>query len=681
MPYVYGVNEKMDDKLFLRDFKLTPGFTKKSESTLKFLPAGSEGTRDCTIFIFTHSENARIFFLDPNRKSVLGRRNIFVLENEDAVPASVFEPDDRVFLLSIKYGCEVEMEDTMAPLWAPDLFVVLGRVFIYELWDLLKQSGFNLPKIVTDDDYAVRMVKLFIDTQLKKYRDLLGLINRLKAQATREGKGQNILIYNVEDPKLEALNYALRRKQQNSFIVDNRLGWKPDEGWKPEDNRFMVDEDFARFLIEKNIQYVIFENNYDIDLLKNDGVSKIWIMRELGIRGISIVVDTVIECADIRFKFMHWLPDNIQVINLSVTESYDALSKWMCAERVHKCPQVVEFSRTMSTVGKNAKERPEGVIVASSSRLYYLRTNPALTLLIVPLIREIIHQRVNLYNAYFLLVEALVKAEKFYGTGKILIFYQFLSQVTYILRSLLRFALVDRAAKYAERMEVPFNIYGSEDWGSLFPKAYTARYLSLEELHRVYEKNVVLIPTPSTTFEVQHPSITKVLLLGGRVVAPMPLMSDSNGSAPSLNRFYFSAADEIEETISEVMESACITCEERDVLLDKFGVEGLCDVVQDVMGPNNSRGSMRIWGAEEAKNFMSAEDLRAVGAYSEYVVLLFEAIQGRCTCGDLFSKINDKGSAFFSQEVEECLLNKSRYITKLGYENDIQEKVLKNIFY
>ena len=668
----------MDDKSFLQDFHLKKANFKKDKVDLHVLRFTSAPKNDCTIFIFTQADNARIFFQNPNHATLFTPQNIFVFQNENVIPAGMFQTTDSVYLLSC---CpEIRTDAPETPPGTSELLFVLHRIFIFNLLDYLKKNSFSLPNIVSDDDYAIKIANHFITKELEKYKRLLGIINSLKKQAPTGKKEKNVLIYNIDDEALKSLYHDLLRRGENVFIVNNHMGWINDVGPNPQDDKLMSDVEFAEYLIENNIHYVVFRNYYDMGLMQKGQVSKIWIMRELGIHGISFYVDTMIEYPCVRFDNTHWLPDNIQVINPSVTESYDALSKWMCAKRVHKCPQVVEFSQKGNSGLQSESGKLEGVMVASNSRLDFLRQKPQVTLFIVPLAREIILHRVNVYNAYFLFIDIIAKADKLFGAEELKSFYYFIGGATLTLRSLLRYSLIACTARAARKMGLPFNIFGSEDWRVLFPDAYIPKYLNRDELHQAYQKNIVLIPTPSTTFESQHPSITKVLLLGGRSIAPAPFFGGDSIEISSLKRFYFAAAEDIGETLLKLVEDKGVRPQERDMLLGVFGVECLGDIVQGLLHSNENHKWGNILGGEQAILLMSDDDRKSISAFSDYILLLFSVFLGKCSEDYFLSKVKEKCFAFLSQEVEEILDSSDQYIYKLRHENDILGTVIEAIF-
>ena len=684
------VNKEVDDKIFLRNFSLKKVVAENDKADLNVLRLSSAPKGDYTIFIFTQADNARSFFLNPTSSYLFSKQNVYVFQNEDVIPARMFKATDSVYLLSVCSTCgsQCETDNSEVPPWTYSLFAALNRIFIFDFWDYLKKNDFCLPTIVSDDDSVLNIVKYFITHQLEKYRKFLETINNLKRKTSRGRQDKNILIYTVDsDGVFQSLYYDLQQRDKNVFLVNNHTGWIQDAGWSPQDKSFMSDVDFAKYLIERDVGCVIFKNYYDMELVNNEQLSKIWIMKELGITIISFIVDTMIEFPLVRFGFMHWLPENTQIISASSTESYDAFRKWISeekmplgAEKIHKCPQVVEFCRNGHNEVQKNKEKPESVIVASSARLFIVKEMPALTLLLVPLVREIIYNRLNIYNAYFCFIEAVAKAEELFGTEDLIPFYYYIERATLTLRSLLRYSLVDAVAKAAKKMDLPFNVFGSEDWGVLFPDAYIPKYLNRDELHQAYQKNIVLIPTPSTTFESQHPSITKVMLLGGRVIAPAPLFGENSAEIMALKRFYFATTDEVGDTLLKLAEDKCVMPREREALLETFGVNCLGNIVQELMEENIKQSSEQVLGAKKATLLMNDTDRGVVSAFSNYILQLFKATSGRSSYGYFLSSVKESCSIFLSQEVEEIMVSRDKYREKLKYENDIQENVLKNIY-
>jgi len=681
----------MDDSLFLHTFKLNRDMVDNLEMDLQVLNPSSAPNNECSIFIFIHAEKARRFFQHPNHSDRLSQQNVFVFENEHIVPASMVQATDKVYLLSINSELcpRLKADDSPVPSWASGLLAALHRILVIDLWDDLKKTGFKLPPIISDDDNAARVVTSFIENDFNRYREFFRSLVRPKDINHSKAKARNILIYAPdEDMVLHTLSQDLERRGLKVFSVNYQLNWIPEIGWGKGKEKYMSDTDFARLLVEKDIHHVVFRNFYDMDLCINDRVSKIWIMRELGINAISFIVDTMIEFPFLRFRYMHWLPDNIQLISASSSESYDAFSRWTSVEKVHKCPQIVEILQPVDNQLQVKSDQPEGFIVASNARLSLVKESPLLTMLILPLVREIIFHSVSIYNTYLFLIEAVAKADRIFGTPEMIAFYHFLSRVTYTIRSLLRYSIVDEAIKIAGKKGIPLKIFGSEDWGTLFPKAYVPKYLNREELNQAYQRNIVLIPTPSTTFESQHPSITKVLLLGGRVIAPRPFILPGDTRTSTLKRFYFDAIDKMGETLSQIMDGESVTPEERDVLVETFGVQSLTSVVTDIMEENRDNQMNDIIRDENTIHSISNKDKHTVETYSNFVLALFALLYGKSVNipnitpgnGDSLLKwVSEECSGFFSKELKEIVSSRDGYIEKIKNENDVLGKVFEAV--
>lgn len=677
----------MDDRRFLRDFDLSGCSLKKDRIDLHSLKQSAASQVNQNIFIFTRTESAQTFFLSSAHSDSCSSSDIYVLQNEDVVPANCFCPADQVYLISVssQHLPETEADKFLNRPWEHGLFCSLYRIFFFDLWESLERGNFKPPTIVVDDDYARRIVAHFLENQFTRYQNFLGFIRNIKKE--KPGKGnENILIYTVDnDEVLGALGNYLREGGKKVFFVNNRLGWQQDSGYNPGECKFMTDIEFAKYLIVNEIGHVIFRNFYDM-MFHSENVNKIWIMRQLGVRAVSLVGDTMMEFPNIRFGVLHWLPDTVCIVAQSPTDSYDLFKNWMTWGRLCKSPIVVEFSRSNADLSRvDESFRPEGIMVASNSRLLMIKEHSRLTLFLVPLVREILRNDMKIHNVYFLLIHAFMEAGKLLGTEELKKFYFFGARVSLIVRSLIRYVLIDRTEKAARAVGMPFKIFGAKDWESLFPDSFVDKYLTQEELHLAYRKNIVLIPTPSSSFEGQHPSSIKVLLLGGRVIAPAPFFAHNHGKKDeaqysSLKRFYFNTADQMEATIRRVMESSAVTPKEKELLLNVFGINSLGDTVKQLTEVGENHTWDKIPGAEEAISLMEDEDKKMIAAMSNYILLLFNTILKNNSGDILISYAKKNCSSLLSQEIQELLINKDRYIEKLAHETDIHAKVLNAVF-
>ena len=167
----------MDDKNFLQDFQLDAEYVHKRILNLELMNLPLSPKKDCSVFIFTNSENARIFFLNPEYSGFLSPTNYFVFQNEGAVPSSHLQNSDRVYLLSISASNPPVFAPDAGPPWLSALYIALIRIFIFDRWYCLKSDQFRFPRIIVDDNNAAKLVHYFCTVILKKYIDLVEIIN------------------------------------------------------------------------------------------------------------------------------------------------------------------------------------------------------------------------------------------------------------------------------------------------------------------------------------------------------------------------------------------------------------------------------------------------------------------------------------------------------------------------
>lgn len=662
----------MDDKRFLRNFDLSQFVVTRDKVDLKVFKPNPASSNQGKIFIFSQTDTARIFFQNPDHVNICSPSDIFILKNEDVIPSSYFMSANQIYFIST---CSAPLSTNN-----DGLIYALYRLFMFDLWDSLAKENFALPTIIADSEESLSICVNFLKNDFIKYK----IFARLITEMTANNKGKNndnVFIYATDnDSVLIALRDNLSSRGKKVFFINNSTGWQPDSGYNADEMKYMSDLDFAEYLITNKIGYVLFRNYFDMETYNQ--INKIWIMKQAGVTPISLIGDTMMEFPGIRFAFLHWLADTVHIINASVAESYDSFVEWTNAPEILKSPQIIEFEyKEKKITGPAGNPPPEGIIVTSNSRLMIAKTNKMFTLFLVPLVRELFRINIKIHHAYYLLIHAFSEADKNIPTEDLKKFYLFGSNVTLLYRSLIRYKLIQRAESIAAKLNIPFSIYGKDDWKALFPASYVEKYLNQEELYDAYRRNIVLIPTPSTSFLSQHPSIPKVLLLGGRVIAPAPFFTDSAdkefaSQQASLKRFYFETPDNMETTIHDVMKGSAANSAEKTFLSNIYGINTLGNILVNLMDKGESNDWVDISGAKELISVMTNEEQETIGQFSQYILLMFNGLLNNSPLHILLNNIEKTSSGFMAQEVREILSNRNSYIRKLKQENDILAEVL-----
>lgn len=564
----------------------------------------------------------------------------FILGEEVSVSLDQFRDTDQIYFLAA--GRYFDSTKAQSPEWRNCLYVNLYRIFVMDHWEVLR-SGYSF---YYDDPDAAIILKDFIDTcyfQYVKFED-----HNLKGKKVQETSSKGYLVYNNDsDPIMESLFDHLKERGERVFRINGKTG-QLETLERDKEVKFPSPESFCTDLIKHNIHTVFFRNFYDMPSANLAGVSKLWIMDRLGIRAVSVVIDSLLD--GVNPVLIHFLPKNVELLTLHTTETFDTYKAYLPIERIHRGPQILPAYK-MSLKSVSEKSAPSGLMVASGCRLGFMQNQMRVSMLLLPVARYFAEKTLPIYLTYFLFLDSAQRAETRIKLRDRFQFYDLLASYSVILRTLIRYLIIHQTSAVAKSMRLPFELYGDQDWTKIFPAEYQGKYITQEDLEKKLETRVLVDPTPSTTYLVQHPMIPRYLFMGGSVLAPSTWDAPGNSS---LSRFYFRSFDELQTSVSRLLESPRASDEERDSLIRDFGSQWISDAI-------DAKKSTALTQSEVFEK-MNAGDLKTVREFGEYLVSIFELTYLKSSKKEVLDRILKSSAPDFAKDIEFFVRDEKSYL-------------------
>lgn len=637
----------MDDRDLLKEFQILQ--TEAVDTPLLSLVAPSQSTYP--IFIFTRAEKARAFFFSPDRPS-LGEAPVFVVPDSNTLPASYYPPSAAIYLLSTAVAV---LDATTTA--ADQALEALYRYFIIDHWIRFAAENYQAPKIWTDDATMVPIIRVFLEKLIAPHRDLA---DRLVALRDRPKDG--ILVLNTDhDSIFQSLYEHLHLAGHKVHQINNNTGWVAGKGVDENKCQVMDNLSFAEYLIEHRIGLVYFINFHFMDLDKS-GLSRMWILQHLHITGIAVIVDMILD--GIHPVFMRYLSSNIHVLALHTTENYRMFQRYGPTTRISKCPQIAPHPSNQTPQSVLTSASLEGLVVTSNSRLYFLKEQGLKTALLYPLFRQLMCREMPLYLTYFIFLHAIATAEQELSREAMFPFIKAIGHASIVFRTLVRYELIAQASRVANKLGIPFRIYGDQDWESLFPQDYQNRYLNKTELIALRNRNVTLDATPSGSFYSQHPVIPLILLGGGSILATAPCPTPEGPEqavAALLERYYFANGAGIEPGLRRVLKQPGLSREEAEAVKKLFGVSTLTSLVEDVLPNGHSKKWEHIPTETEVFRQLTSSETEFLRYSSRYLLGL---VQGSYQKEHPSSEI----SSYFFQSLSLLVNDQKQYLETMRQE-------------
>jgi hypothetical protein len=623
----------VDDRELLKEISVDFQKTRAGE-----IPFYRLGTPDqVKIYFFSKPENARSFFSESQKFP-----SITILMDEEDLPRSVFSEDQSVYLLSVsKY---FDSREGQSPEWKGRLTMTLFRIFILEHYDALKK-GFEF---VSDSLDAISIVEEFKNTALFQYLKFEETC--LRGRRCDPLKSSGTLVYNTDsDPILESLFDYLQSTSKKVFRINGSTGWVSGKG-QSRDVKLPSAESFANDLLKNEIGEVYFRNFYDMAPTSLSGINKLWVMERLGVKAYSVAIDSLLD--GLNPILLHFLPKNVEAIALHSTESLDTFSRFLAGPRVHAAPQAIPAFR-MEPVRVSASKSIVGLIVASGSRLSFLREQLRMSFLFLPVVKFIMERNLPIYLTYFLFIDAAEKASKVLKLKDQFIFFDQMAAYSVILRTFVRYFIIDRGIQAAKERGLSFELYGDEDWKGLFPEEFQGKYISQEDLLSRMSDRILIDPTPSTTFLSQHPMIPRYLFYGGSVIAPGFL---DEVSPSSLSRFYFCRLGDFSSSLQNLLNVPRLLAEERAEILATFGVQKIVDRKQALTFQSGAAALARF----------SPEDRALASQFGSYCLAIFHLMILKTPKKMVLDLIQKESSPEFFSEISAFVENEKTYLKSLS---------------
>ncbi len=604
----------MDDRDLLERFDLSEIPCQGGPALSTVVPSQSS----LHIYIFTKTENAQRFFLNLASAPLHGS-SVFILPDVKTIPAQWLPRKASVYLLSTaNYILDKNDINITDKIWE-----ALYRYFVIDAWGQFARQDYRLPLIMSDDPESTASTPHFLNNLLAPYIEMdkkLPPSNTGKLQ-TREG----ILVQNTENGELfNSLYETLRFSDKPVYQINNNTGWVSGRGLTKEKYQDMNNKDFADYLIQKNIGMIYFINYYFM-AIDETGISRLWVLKRLGVIGISVIVDMVLD--GMHPIPLRYLPNNIHAMVLHSTENFHAFLQYRSSAQLHKCPQIAPSPK---------KDHPphnasiEGLVVTSNSRLFFLKDlkNQGFDCtLLYPLFHQLLQRQMPIYHTYFIFLHALGQAGLKLSKDRMLALFKYLTYTSIVLRTFVRYELIQKAAQVTERIGLPFKIYGDDDWQMLFPKYHQNKYLNQTELAAARQNNINLDATPSSSFYSQHPVIPLVLLGGGSILAPAPYPSSAKShpaATKALKRFYFNKAEDMKAALFNVLEKPRLDLSEQEAVSDVFGVSTLIQSANHILQGTPSNRWDLIPTLSGMIPTMPPEEYEFMDCCADYVLALFQ---------------------------------------------------------
>jgi hypothetical protein len=586
------------------------------------------------IYFFATDESAREGFAQLTSHD--GPR-IFILPSEQSIPREKFRNSDRVYFLS---ACHYfDTAKGQYPEWRARFSITLFHVFMMDQWDELQQ-GYTF---ISADENAVSIFNEFISTTYFQYQKFYDHV--LSERISSRGECKNILIYNNDgDPVMESLFDSIKASGERIFRINGKTGLV-ETIERDKEIRFPTAESFANDLIQHHIGTVYFRNFYDMTSSGAPGISKLWVMQRLKIRAISIVIDSLLD--GVNPVFVHFLPRNVEVKTLHTTETYDAYKNYFPSERLHKSRQVIPTSRYEPA---SVQQKPiEGVFAASGSRFSFLQNQIRVSMLLLPIAKVFAEKKLPIYLTYFLFLESAQRAEKTIALRDRFHFFDSIAAYSIILRTLIRYLLIDQTAKATREAGLSFQLFGDADWKKVFPTQYAGRYITQEELEKNLQSKILLDPTPSTTYLSQHPMIPRYLYKGGSVMAPAPLETSELGS---LKRFYFGNLEDVQTALLTLLKNPRPTEEERRALVRDLGVDHLYRETS----PGEALSYSQAYGK------IAESDRTSIRQFDAYVLAIFRLTHLKEPRSSVIEFIQQNSSREFFEDISHFINHQKDYL-------------------
>lgn len=618
----------MDDKK-----KLKENVTLEPEAgNLKLFSVGGQACSAYELLIFTNEQQAKIYFGnkdDLNQKQ--SEKIIYFVPNENCVAKDQLSKDEFVYVFSKKladlFHVNIESHNTDI---TSALFILLYRVFVYDFWDEFVKADYHMPRILSDDERLVPYIDYFFDKVLCLYKNFYQ--NKIKSNTGKlNSEYFPFLVYNADqDEVMNALYENLKAYGISGRLQNISTGWVSGKGFDQNLKNELTAEEFYDLIQRYGTQKIIFRNFYDMSPVTFYDVSKIWLLKILDKQGVCLVIDSFLDGA--HPGYFLFLDRNISIIALHTLETYDVLKIAVNQHtHVYKMPQIMPHSKVEEIKSKN---RSQKTAVISNSRLFLLKNNKELTKRLMHVASIMEQKKYPIYFTYFVFLELENRVRKQFA--KIDEYYElceFAVKASIILRSLVRYRIIEKALETNFVKSHGLEIYGDEDWGTLFPDHYTHSYLNQKEIKQKYLENIILDPTPSAGFSSQHPMLLKVLSMNGRGMAPLPFLCEDDPDF--LRSVCFQDFDQIEECFKNV--STFDIGGNKEDLSKIYGVENLTNQILNL--ENETWNQLESF--ESMKLLMKEDELYNLTKLTDLLLNIFNRKQEACENHIISSRIYD----------------------------------------
>ncbi len=628
----------MHDFKFLKDFECD---LPRQKVDLHLM--GQSNGSQTKIFFFSESDKARSFFGSAQNKSLEGKENILILENENVLPRSIIPQNYLVYFLDS--ASMLDKAEGQHPHWAQKLRIAFYRIFILDAWNIYEDNHFQIPQIYSDHFEFEKILNEFKGQVLNGYQIIYE--RSIKPRKHLLANASTTLVFNPNKSFLLAEIFDdLKLQGVNAIEIPDRNIPQPEMA---EGSLLSVVsyQSFLDTIFNHKIGNIVSFSYEDMNILPSDHLSKAWIIQVLGIKNRVIQTERVMD--GVNPIIANFAPSSFELNLGPVFEDLEFFKHSRPTDLVKALGSLVPISKIESV---SSTKRLTDIVIMAPSRLTFLKENLRSVLLLTPVLKEFISQDLPFWHLPIIFKRALQILQSQTQLINLYQGYMSLAYMHSIARDLLKISLIQNIREEAKKQNLKFGIFGDPDWKRFYQSDYRGTVTSEEDVYKHLSSSILVELNPSSVFLSQNSLMPKFLAKGASVFG----MSPEPTSVPAeFKRFYFEKRSDLQGGLKELLRSPFALPAEARSLLEIFGCQNFWKTAQSA--PNEMRKGLAIDFALHARGYESSWE-----EWAQYIVHLHRLLKLREPRDQVIQSLSPRLSGDRKKDVDGFVNSESSYL-------------------